>query len=218
MNRFLPAVALLILLAPSAKADLVLFGVMDGDLSGGLPKAIVVLANADISDLSIYGLGSATNGGGSGGQEFTFSGSALAGDKLIVASSMASLDFFNDFFRDISVVVGGVANINGDDAVELFESSSVIDTYGDVNVDGTGQSWEYEDGYAVRTGGSAGSFSEGNYDIQKDAFDGLDEAGHQAAIANVFGFTAVPEPSGLLLMMGPIVIGLGRRRDRRLRK
>ena len=42
------------------------------------------------------------------------------------------------------------ANINGDDAIELFENGNVIDTFGDINTDGTGEPWEYLDGWVSR--------------------------------------------------------------------
>jgi hypothetical protein len=39
-------------------------------------------------------------------------------------------------------------NINGDDAVELFHMGTVIDLFGDINTDGTGEPWEHLDGWA----------------------------------------------------------------------
>jgi hypothetical protein len=47
-----------------AMSGLVLTGVIDGPLPGGLPKAIALFVRADIADLSVYGLGRANNGGG----------------------------------------------------------------------------------------------------------------------------------------------------------
>ena len=35
----------------------------------------------------------------------------------------------------------------------------VIDTFGDINVDGTGEGWEYTDGWAYRTGNTSTSFT-----------------------------------------------------------
>ena len=32
---------------------------------------------------------------------------------------------------------------NGDDAIELFEQGVVIETFGDIDVDGSGQEWDY---------------------------------------------------------------------------
>ena len=49
--------------------DLIITGVYDGPLSGGTPKAIELYVLNDISDLSIYGVGSANNGGGTDGVE-----------------------------------------------------------------------------------------------------------------------------------------------------
>ncbi len=40
-------------------------------------------------------------------------------------------------------------SINGDDAIELFKNGVVIDLFGDINTDGTGEVWDYEDGWAA---------------------------------------------------------------------
>ncbi len=52
--------------------SLVITGVIDGPLSGGVPKAVEFYVLNDIPDLSVYGFGSANNGGGSAGEEYTF--------------------------------------------------------------------------------------------------------------------------------------------------
>lgn len=52
--------------------DLVISGVIDGPLSGGVPKAVELFVVNDIADLSTYALGTANNGGGTDGEEFTF--------------------------------------------------------------------------------------------------------------------------------------------------
>ena len=48
---------------PSIAQDLVITGVVDGPLSGGLPKAIELCALSDIPDLSAYGIGSTRSPG-----------------------------------------------------------------------------------------------------------------------------------------------------------
>jgi plastocyanin len=45
--------------------DLLISGVFDGPLPGGQPKGIELYVINDIADLSVYGVGSANNGGGS---------------------------------------------------------------------------------------------------------------------------------------------------------
>jgi len=127
-------------------------GVIDGPLPGGSPKAIEFYVADDIADLSLFGLGSANNGGGSDGEEFTFDAiSVSAGTYLYVANNADDFILFFGFAPDF---VSGAANINGDDAIELFENGNVIDTFGDINVDGTGQPWEYMDGWAYRFNGT----------------------------------------------------------------
>ena len=135
----------------SAQCDrLYIAGVMDGSLSGGLPKMIQVCANDDIADMSIYGLGSANNGGGSDGEEFTFPAmAASAGDCFTVASETTQFSVF--FGCSPNFVNTTATSINGDDAVELFCMGTAEDVFGDINVDGTGQAWEYMDSWAVAT-------------------------------------------------------------------
>jgi hypothetical protein len=136
-------------------SDLVISGVIDGPLSGGLPKAIEVYVVNDIADLSIYGLESANNGNPASGPEFTFpAASASAGDFLYVASEE---DGFNSFFGFIPDYTGGVASINGDDALVLYQDSSIVDVFGEVGVDGSGEPWEYQDGWAYRVDGTWGA-------------------------------------------------------------
>ena len=139
-------------LTPITASDLVITGVVDGPLSGGVPKAVELCVLADIPDLSAYGIGSANNGGGSDGEEFTFpAGPASAGTFLYVASEASG---FSSFFGFAPTHTSGAAAINGDDAIELFMSGGVVDLFGDINVDGTGEAWEYLDGWAYRDDGT----------------------------------------------------------------
>ena len=132
----------------SVPCDLLITGVFDGPLSGGVPKAIEFYVIEDIADLSLFGFGSANNGGGSDGQEFTFPAvPATAGDYIHVASESVS---FNNYFGFEPDYTSSAASINGDDAIELFYNGDVIDLYGVIDVDGTGQDWDYLDGWAYR--------------------------------------------------------------------
>lgn len=133
----------------NATVDMVITGIVDGPLTGGIPKAVEFYVINDIPDLSLYGFGSANNGGGTNGQEFTFPvGSALAGTYLWVATESVA---FNTYFGfNPTYVNTNAPNINGDDAIELFFNGTVIDVFGMINVDGTGQPWEYTDGWVYR--------------------------------------------------------------------
>lgn len=152
--------------------SLVITGVYDGDLTGGLPKGIELYVINSIPDLSIFGLGSANNGGGTDGEEFTFPAvSATAGDYIYVASE--STEFAN-FFGFAPDYIDLAMAINGDDAVELFENGQVIDVFGDINTDGSGQAWDYEDGWAYRnTAGPSSTFTVSEWDYSgANALDG----------------------------------------------
>ena len=135
-----------------AQGDLMITAVYDGPLSGGTPKGVELYVINDIADLSSYGLGSANNGGGTDGQEFTFpAGAATAGSFIYVTSNDVA---FFDYYGFTPDYVSSSMGINGDDAIELFQAGAVIDVYGDINVDGTGTPWDHLDGWAYRNNGS----------------------------------------------------------------
>ncbi len=135
-----------------AQSNLIVTGVLDGPLPGGTPKAVEIYVVNDIADLSIYGFGSANNGGGSDGEEFTFPADAVVtGQYLYIATTSVE---FNDFFGFDPDYVTDAAAINGDDAVEIFMNGVAVDVFGDIDVDGTGEVWEYMDGWAYRIDGT----------------------------------------------------------------
>ncbi len=160
---------------PFAQAsDLIITGVVDATLTGGVPKAIEVYVVNDIADLSVCGLGSANNGGGSDGQEFTFDAvAASAGTFLYVASETENFNTYFGFNPDYTT---GAAEINGDDAVELFCDGEVVDLFGEIDVDGSGDPWEYLDGWAYRvsnTGPDGSVFALANWTFSgPNALDG----------------------------------------------
>ncbi len=132
----------------SQSTDILLTGVFDGPLTGGQPKGVEVYVFNDVADLSIYGIGSANNGGGTDMQEFTFPAeAATAGTYLYIVDDMVGFMNFAGFAANYESSAMG---INGDDAIELFKDGVVVDVFGDINVDGNGTPWEYLDGWASR--------------------------------------------------------------------
>jgi len=202
----LSALALLLIAAsPQAVAqDLVITGVIDGPLSGGLPKAVELCALADIPDLSIYGVGSANNGGGTDGEEFTFPADPVSAGTFIHVASEAT--GFADFFGFAPAHTSGAMSINGDDAIELFMSGGVIDVFGDINVDGTGQPWDHLDGWAYRdngTGPDGATFTIDNWSFSgPNALDGETSNGTATTPFPIGAYSActlpVPSPDVLL--------------------
>jgi hypothetical protein len=158
-----------------AAPEMVITGVIDGPLTGGLPKAVEFFVLKDIPDLSLFGFGSANNGGGSGGVEFTFPAVAVSAGTFITVATEATA--FEQFFGFPPTYTNGNApNINGDDAIELFKNGVVIDVFGEIDVDGTGQPWEYTDGWAYRvvnTGPDGSTFILSNWTFSGiNALDG----------------------------------------------
>lgn len=152
-NYFLTLILTLCFGVISYGQDLIITGVFDGPNSGGTPKGMELYVVNNIADLSIYAIGSANNGGGSDGEEFTFpADAATAGTYIYIASETTQ---FTAFFGFAPTYNGGSAvGINGDDAMELFQNGTVIDTFGDIDTDGTGETWDYLDGWAYRKDGT----------------------------------------------------------------
>ena len=140
----------------TSQASLELVGILDLDLpeGGSSGKAIHLKANQNITNLSDYGIGIANNGGGTDGQEYDFPNIVLnSGDHIIVCRDTLAIKYyfsgcnsFNFMIQDDSSVI----TQNGDDAIELYENGIVIETFGDVNVDGSGELWEYKDSWAYK--------------------------------------------------------------------
>ncbi len=131
-----------------AVPSMIISGVFDCTRPGGTPKGVEVYVINDIADMSAYGVGFANNGGGTDGQEFTFPAVAVgAGTYLYVSSEKIQ---FAEWFGFDPSYTDGDASINGDDAIELFYEDEVIDIFGDIDTDGSGEDWEYLDGWAYR--------------------------------------------------------------------
>ena len=145
--------------------SLQLQGIIDFDLisAGYTGKALHLKVNSNISDLSNYGIGVANNGNGGDGQEYSFpSISVQAGDHILLArDTVAMSTYLNVCFSqfDHILLATNAISQNGNDAIELFKDSVVIETFGDINVDGTGTAWEYLDSWAYRTGSFSSSFN-----------------------------------------------------------
>lgn len=190
---------------------------LKGVIHSSVIKAVelVVLDSISEDEMRTYGIGSANNGNGSGGQEFTLTGSALPWTCVFVTNDTIA---FKEFFGPIDNMLliqdeELEADFNGNDAIELFKNCKVVDTYGVADVDGSGEVWDYDDGWAQN--------NQGIWTKQPRAFDasvwqysgpqGLDGATNEASsvpyplecsflIDNVaelgnFDFSIYPNPS-----------------------
>ncbi len=123
--------------------------------AGSSGKAIYLVANEAIPNLSIYGLGIANNGGGTDGQEYRFPNIAVPqnGQIILARDTTALATYMSSCWSKFTVILVdtiGVVNQNGDDAIELFRVGESVETFGDVNVDGSGEDWEYTGSWAYK--------------------------------------------------------------------
>ena len=117
-------------------------GIMDFETpaegSGG--KGTHLYAEADIADLSAYSVSMYNNGSDTAGNTVVLSGSASAGDHILVYRDLDALNAYmgaSDLYQIfIDGSVDEVPNGNGDDTVALLLNGEVVDRYGDIGVDG----------------------------------------------------------------------------------
>jgi hypothetical protein len=178
--------------------SLIITGVFDVQ-NGSSPKGLEMYVKNDIDDLSLYGVGSANNGGGTDGQEFTFPAvSATAGQFIYLVGTNQSTQF-NTFFGFTPDYESGAMFINGDDAIELFENGVVIDVHGDINVDGTGEPWDTVDSWGYRvndTGPDGSSFVLANWTFGGSAeLDGATNSESTSPFP-IGTYSNTPPPSG----------------------
>ena len=235
MKKLLWGIAVVGLFGVAANASLIVTGVFDGGLLGGEPKVVELYATAAIADLSLYGVGAANNGGGTDGVENILAGSASAGDFIYIVddNGQGALGVgFAAWFGFTPALIfdsnagtgGGAAAINGDDAIEVFYDATgaftggetVIDVFGDINVDGTGTAWDYLDGWAYRNDGTGPDGS--TFVLANWTFSGIDVTDGQTTNAGMtspfpVGTYAIPEPSTLALIgLGGLAMAFRRRR------
>jgi hypothetical protein len=137
---------------------LALQGIMDGDLGGSDGKALHLVATGTISDLSAYGVGVDNNGQGSDGQEYTFDAiSVEAGAHILLARNpdvMTAYLAAPGVAFDHVIEASSSISQNGDDAISLYYNGALVEQYGDPDVDGTGEAWEYTDSWAYKVDGA----------------------------------------------------------------
>lgn len=150
--------------AANAQAALFISEVVDATLPGGLPK-YVELTNAGGSavDLSLYSIGNFNNGDTllGGGASTILSGMLAAGASYVISYEFSDSPGVGTFFDTYGVDPDNFdlgAFVNGDDAIALFQGAAtgdgsdatLTDVFGAIGTDGSGEVWEYTDGYAYR--------------------------------------------------------------------
>ena len=149
---------------------MIITGVWDAQPGFSGTKGAEFYAVNDIPDLSVFGVGVVNNGNGSDGVEYTFPAQSLSAGSFIYLVEDSTE--FSDYYGLATTFIFPSINVNGDDAIELFENAQPLDVFGDIDMDGTGTTWEYLDGWAYRnsgTGPDGSTFLVGNW-----AYGGID--------------------------------------------
>ncbi len=136
-------------------------GIMDLNHNGGTNlRAYHLFALQDIPDLSVFGAGIAANGQAfSDGVEIPFPAQSVAAGEHILLIRDLDVTNASNYFEscytkfDYVITSPGVTS-NGDDTIELFKNALLIETYGALGVDGTGQVWDYDNSWAYKVAGA----------------------------------------------------------------
>lgn len=93
--------------------------------------------------------------GSTSGTDIPLSGSIAAGDTYVIAFTDASGPYHNSLYGVGADLESTQINGNGDDVYALYfgggsTTGTLVDIYGVIGTDGTGEVWEYEDGRAYR--------------------------------------------------------------------
>ena len=126
---------------------LIITAVFDGTRPGGLPKGIELQAQGNIADLSEYSIGVGTDAGATGTLVNFPAVSLLAGEYFYFTNDY---DEFTEFFGFNPNFVNPVMNMNGNDRIELYHNGVEMDIYGDHIAPAFGNTWDYNNGWALR--------------------------------------------------------------------
>lgn len=214
------AAGLAMLTAGSANAGLIISEVVDATLAGGNPK-FVEITNTGATDYTFTGGGIVLQSNANvdlnidvdltgvtitAGQSYVIQSSSNDGQLVFESTYGFAADLYTSAFFS-----------NGDDRYILATADDgggvatvLADIHGQIDTDGTGQPWEYLDGYAYRlpsvVDGNGGVFALGEW--FHSGVNGLEDAGGDDVVeaAMIVAQTTpgthnyVPEPASLALI------------------
>lgn len=150
--------------------------IADGDCAGGNPKVLEVYADGTV-DFSMYSLENQTNTNTTWGNALNLADLGTLTDEFayIYADDPAFATEFPSATNTLATS-SSVMSFNGDDRMRIVldADSSVIDQFGVEGLDGTGEAWEYKDGYAKRANGTTanGTFNVADWNYFNSDLDG----------------------------------------------
>ncbi|MEL6140434.1 MAG: T9SS type A sorting domain-containing protein [Bacteroidota bacterium] len=141
---------------PPPVPDVLITEIGDLPLSGTPPRYVEICnRGVTVADITGWQLERYANAGTTPAV-IAVSGTVILspGECYVFGNSQAitnvSLDFSNCV--DGTVTSGSISG-NGDDTYALSDGTNIVDIYGEVGTDGTGEVWEYENGIVIRNNG-----------------------------------------------------------------
>lgn len=127
-------------------------------------------------DFSLYSLERMSNGGSWGSTTNLTALGTVTNDFVYIYSDSSSPEVFSTEYPSATIAIeNSVVNVNGDDGLRIIldSDSSIIDQYGADATDGTGEVWEYADGFAKRIDGTGpdGGFAVANWTFSNGALN-----------------------------------------------
>lgn len=210
MKKITLFIALFISLVTYAQTPIITM-ISDGDCSGGNPKVVEIYANGTV-DFSQYNIEIQTNANTNWVNPLNLADFGIVTDDFIYIyrGEEAFSSEYSSAVNALSTTSSAV-NFNGDDRVRIVEATSgnVIDQYGVDSLDGTGEVWEYQDGYAKRNNGSGpdAAFIPTNWTYFNGALDGEGTCQGGTAFEDIIGIGSYESTGGstdpVLLITSP---------------
>lgn len=228
MKKLLIVLGVIILSTNLASADLLITMVMDGDVSS-TPRFIEVYnSGASTLDLGDFRLAQYANGSTSGSAS-TLSGSLASGEfAYLMATSSSQVNFELLYGSGLAIVNAAQVSGTGNDVYAIRNvSGDILDVFGAVGTDGTGQNWEYSDASYYRANANilaqssfayanpgAGSPGVGLIGWSYTDVNGMTSTTDDyAGTAPIGGFAPIPEPGCFALFgLGVASVMMIRRR------
>jgi hypothetical protein len=224
------AAAAALSLASAAQANLIISEVVDGTLAGGNPKYVevtntgdtdftfaeggIIVQSNDNTDLDIDV--DLTNVTIAAGESFVIQSDANDGQSVFESTYGFAADLYTGaFFGN-----GDDRYILADDTDGAGVATNLVDIYGEIDVDGTGEPWEYTDGYSFRNptaiSGNGGVFDISEWTVggvnSLETGDDTTEAALIVSLTTPGTHVFIPEPTSLALLSMGGLAALRRRR------